>query len=93
MLNADGGGVTTRDGKPVIVDVDASEKLYADFQLTVTNPGGHSSLPVPTTPSTTSPTRWRAWSTTQFPFELNDVTRAYFERTRATRKRPDRPRT
>ena len=29
------------------VDVEASEKLYADFQFTATNPGGHSSLPVP----------------------------------------------
>ncbi|MGA2719943.1 MAG: M20/M25/M40 family metallo-hydrolase, partial [Candidatus Acidiferrales bacterium] len=47
VLNSDGGGVYTRDGKPVIVTVDATEKLYADFQLSVTNPGGHSSLPVP----------------------------------------------
>src|SRR6202162_2254310 len=47
VLNADGGGVYTRGGKPAIITVDASEKLYADFQLTVTNPGGHSSLPVP----------------------------------------------
>ena len=30
-----------------MMDVDATEKLYADYQLTVTNPGGHSSLPVP----------------------------------------------
>ena len=29
------------------VDVEASEKLYADFELTATNPGGHSSLPIP----------------------------------------------
>ena len=32
---------------PLIVTVDATEKLYADFQLEVTNAGGHSSLPVP----------------------------------------------
>src|ERR1017187_8741444 len=47
VLNSDGGGVDTRNGKPEIVSVDASEKLYADFQLKATNPGGHSSLPVP----------------------------------------------
>src|ERR1700679_2161705 len=46
VINADAGGVTTDKGKPVNVDVEASEKLYADFQITVTNPGGHSSLPV-----------------------------------------------
>jgi hypothetical protein len=27
--------------------IDATEKLYADFQLSVTNAGGHSSLPRP----------------------------------------------
>lgn len=47
VLNADSGGVTTLKGKTVNVDIEACEKLYADFQLTVTNPGGHSSLPVP----------------------------------------------
>ena len=35
------------NGKPVMMEVDATEKLYADYQLTVTNPGGHSSLPDP----------------------------------------------
>src|SRR5438477_4955715 len=47
VLNHDGGGVTTNHGKPEFVAVDATEKLYADYKLTVTNPGGHSSLPVP----------------------------------------------
>src|SRR5208283_5699862 len=47
VLNPDGGGVETEKGKPVIVSMDASEKLYADFELEVTNAGGHSSLPVP----------------------------------------------
>jgi acetylornithine deacetylase/succinyl-diaminopimelate desuccinylase-like protein len=46
-LNADSGGLTTMKGKPVNVDVEATEKQYADFELTVRNPGGHSSLPTP----------------------------------------------
>ena len=29
------------------MEVDATEKLYGDFVLTATNPGGHSSLPRP----------------------------------------------
>src|SRR6185312_7837671 len=41
VLNQDGGGVETENGKPVMMVVDATEKLYADFELTVTNPGGH----------------------------------------------------
>src|SRR5215467_9634935 len=37
VLNSDGGGVVTLNGKPLMMEVDATEKLYADFQLTVTN--------------------------------------------------------
>src|ERR1041385_792954 len=43
-INIDAGGVTASNGKPVNVDVEATEKQYADFQLTVTNRGGHRSL-------------------------------------------------
>src|SRR6202451_3342035 len=45
VLNADAGGLSTEKGRPVNLGVEATEKLYADFQLTITNPGGHSSLP------------------------------------------------
>lgn len=47
VLNVDQGGVTTDKGKVTSVEVAAAEKLYADFHLMVTNPGGHSSRPVP----------------------------------------------
>src|SRR6266576_3097197 len=47
VLNHDGGGILSDHGKPVMMTVDATEKLYADFQVSVTNPGGHSSLPRP----------------------------------------------
>jgi acetylornithine deacetylase/succinyl-diaminopimelate desuccinylase-like protein len=79
VLNHDGGGVELEKVKALSVDVDASEKLYADFQLTVTNPGGHSSLPVPDNAIyhlADALTRLQAY---KFPFELNPVTRAYFE--------------
>src|ERR1700683_1313010 len=46
-LQPDLGGGNPVKGKPLNVDVEANEKLYADFEITVTNPGGHSSLPVP----------------------------------------------
>jgi acetylornithine deacetylase/succinyl-diaminopimelate desuccinylase-like protein len=84
VLNADGGGVYTRDGKPVIVTVDATEKLYADFQLEVTNPGGHSSLPVPNNAIYHLTDALARLEHYKFPFELNDVTRAFFERTSPT---------
>jgi acetylornithine deacetylase/succinyl-diaminopimelate desuccinylase-like protein len=79
VLNHDGGGVDLEHGKARSVDIDASEKLYADFQLVVTNPGGHSSLPVPDNAIyhlAGALTRLQAY---KFPFELNPVTRSYFE--------------
>ena len=47
VLNADGGGIDLDHGKAINFNVQASEKLYSDYQLTAVNPGGHSSLPVP----------------------------------------------
>jgi acetylornithine deacetylase/succinyl-diaminopimelate desuccinylase-like protein len=79
VLNPDGGGVTTEHGKPVDVDLDASEKLYADFQLTSRNPGGHSSLPVPDNAIYHVADALGRLQHSPFPFELNTVTRAYFE--------------
>jgi acetylornithine deacetylase/succinyl-diaminopimelate desuccinylase-like protein len=81
VLNADGGGVETVKGKPLVVSLVATEKLYADFQLTVTNPGGHSSRPVPDNAIYRLADGLVRVARYQFPFELNAVTRGYFERT------------
>jgi acetylornithine deacetylase/succinyl-diaminopimelate desuccinylase-like protein len=40
VFNHDGGGILSNRGKPLMMTVDATEKLYADFQVSVTNPGG-----------------------------------------------------
>lgn len=48
LLNADaGGGTYDANMKPIVFEVQAAEKSYADFLLTVTSPGGHSSEPNP----------------------------------------------
>lgn len=46
-INTDAGGGVLDDetGKPLIYLVQGAEKTYATFDLTVTNPGGHSSRP------------------------------------------------
>ena len=45
-LNSDGGGgVLGENGEAISFAVQNSEKTYATFELTVTNPGGHSSTP------------------------------------------------
>ena len=43
----EGGYAETRGGRPVFMGVQVSEKSYLSFTLETSNPGGHSSLPVP----------------------------------------------
>jgi carboxypeptidase PM20D1 len=46
VLNADAGGYSLDpDGKALFYAVQGAEKTYATFELTVSNPGGHSSAP------------------------------------------------
>ncbi|MEM5518454.1 M20/M25/M40 family metallo-hydrolase [Henriciella sp. AS95] len=46
ILNADAGGVSLGPkGDAMTYGVQGAEKTYATFELTVTNPGGHSSAP------------------------------------------------
>lgn len=80
VLNHDGGGVLADHGKPVMMEVDATEKLYGDFVLTATNPGGHSSLPRPENAIYELANALTRIEHYQFPFELNNITRAYYER-------------
>ncbi len=77
-LNPDSGGVAAEHGRPVAVEFEATEKLYGDYQLLATNAGGHSSLPRPDNAIYHVADALVALQKTQFPFELNDVTREYF---------------
>lgn len=50
VLNLDydlNGMLDAASGKPVSYSWQGAEKSYADFELTITNPGGHSSVPRP----------------------------------------------
>ncbi|MFY9673048.1 MAG: M20/M25/M40 family metallo-hydrolase [Terriglobales bacterium] len=80
VLNHDGGGVLAEHGKPLMMEVNATEKLYGDFVLTATNPGGHSSLPRPDNAIYELAAALTRIANYQFPFELNNITRAYYER-------------
>ncbi len=45
-LNSDGGGGTIdENGRDLVYGLQTAEKTFASFELTVRNPGGHSSLP------------------------------------------------
>jgi acetylornithine deacetylase/succinyl-diaminopimelate desuccinylase-like protein len=79
VFNPDAGGVELDHGRPLVADVEATEKVYSDFQVTAVNRGGHSSLPRPDNAIyelTTALDRLAAYS---FPFEMNEVTRSYFK--------------
>jgi acetylornithine deacetylase/succinyl-diaminopimelate desuccinylase-like protein len=80
VLNSDSGGLTTMNGKPVDLDVEATEKQYADFELTTRNPGGHSSLPTPDNAIYHISDALSRLEHSPFPVELNQITRTYFER-------------
>ncbi len=79
-FNTDGGGVLLKDGRPAVFEVQASEKIYADFQLEVTDAGGHSSLVRPDNPIYTLAAALTRIGSHQFPLHVNDVTRMFFER-------------
>ena len=76
VLNPDSGQVRTE--KPLAVEFEATEKLYADYQVMATNAGGHSSLPTPDNAIYHVADALAALQRFSFPFELNAVTREYF---------------
>ncbi|HYL02614.1 MAG TPA: M20/M25/M40 family metallo-hydrolase [Steroidobacteraceae bacterium] len=84
VLNHDGNSVMSEHGVPQVFELGATEKLYADYQLTVTNRGGHSSLPRPDNAVDQLAAGLLRIGRHQFPFEMNNVTRAYFERMAAS---------
>jgi acetylornithine deacetylase/succinyl-diaminopimelate desuccinylase-like protein len=79
VINPDSGGLELDHGRAVVADVEATEKVYADFQVTATNPGGHSSRPRPDNAIYELTTALNRLAAYIFPFEMNEVTRTYFE--------------
>ena len=77
----EGGGGSLRDGKPFLNSVQAAEKIYADFTLTARNRGGHSSVPRPDNAIYQLVDALARVARYQFPVQLNEVSRTFFERT------------
>jgi acetylornithine deacetylase/succinyl-diaminopimelate desuccinylase-like protein len=77
----EGGGVGLKDGKPIRNSVQTSEKVSVSYELTVKNKGGHSSLPVKDNAIYRLAAGLTRLSTFSFPVNLNETTRAFFERT------------
>jgi acetylornithine deacetylase/succinyl-diaminopimelate desuccinylase-like protein len=79
----EGGGGSLRDGKPFVQQVQATEKVFTNFTLTVHNRGGHSSVPRPDNAIYELAAGLIRLSQFSFPVQLNDVTRAFFAGTAA----------
>jgi acetylornithine deacetylase/succinyl-diaminopimelate desuccinylase-like protein len=78
VINPDAGGIELDHGRAVVADVEATEKVYSDFQVTALNPGGHSSRPRPDNAIYELTAALDKLAAYTFPFELNDVTKTYF---------------
>lgn len=78
-LNEGGNGLI-KDGKYLLNGVQLSEKVYLSFTLEVTNPGGHSSVPSKDNAIYRLAAGLTRLAAFDFPVQLNEGTRTYFER-------------
>ncbi|QYU67269.1 M20/M25/M40 family metallo-hydrolase [Leptolyngbya sp. 15MV] len=80
VLNVDGASGTLDEttGEPIYWSLQGAEKTYVDFQLEVTNPGGHSSMPREDNAIAQMALALARIGAHRFTPELNDITRAYF---------------
>jgi acetylornithine deacetylase/succinyl-diaminopimelate desuccinylase-like protein len=77
MLNSDGGGgALDAAGKPFAYRLQAAEKSYADFTLTLTDPGGHSSTPTASNAIARMGLVAARIAGHRWPTQVNEITRA-----------------
>jgi acetylornithine deacetylase/succinyl-diaminopimelate desuccinylase-like protein len=66
-------------GQPLMLSIQAGEKVYMDYDLVATNSGGHSSRPIRDNAIYHLADGLARLRSYDFPIALNDATRAYFE--------------
>jgi len=77
-INLDGGEFEKLGGKRVLAGLQASEKVYADFQVETTNAGGHSSVPGADNAIYELAEALTKLEKFSFPPQINELTRNYF---------------
>lgn len=77
----EGGGGSLQGNTPVFHSIQAAEKVYVDFTITATNPGGHSSVPRPDNAIYALTAALNRLARHRFPVALNEVTRPFFAQT------------
>lgn len=81
-LNSDaGGGVLDAEGNAVAYRIQAAEKTYATWEMTVRNPGGHSSRPRQDNAIYDLADAIKAVQAYQFPVQWSEMTLEYFQHT------------
>ncbi len=81
-LNSDaGGGDLNASGEPVVYLIQAAEKTYATWDITVRNPGGHSSRPRPDNAIYDLAAAITKIQNYRFPVRWSEMTLAFFEET------------
>ena len=79
-LNSDaGGGDLSANGKALVYLIQTAEKTYVTWELTVRNPGGHSSRPRPDNAIYDLADAITKIQGHRFPVRWNDMTRDFFE--------------
>src|SRR4051794_26057471 len=84
-INEGGGGMLDASGKPLYLGIQVGEKLPQNYRLEVTNPGGHSSRPVPDNAIYHLAHALVRVEGYDFPITLNATTRDFFTRMAAIR--------
>ncbi|NQV72223.1 M20/M25/M40 family metallo-hydrolase, partial [bacterium] len=78
-LNADaGGGILNEENEPESFLVQTAEKTAATFEITVTNPGGHSSTPRTDNAIYELAAALQRLEKFRLPVQVNEATRMYF---------------
>ena len=84
-LNEGGGGDTDGKGHLTSQSIQVGEKIYQDYRLVATNPGGHSSGPVRENAIYAMSDALVRIREHEFPTEFTDTTRVFFARAGALR--------
>ena len=77
-LNEGARGRLDADGQRIALEIQAGEKIYQDYRLEITNPGGHSSRPVPDNAIYRLSNALSRLGAHAFPTEPNETVKAYF---------------
>jgi acetylornithine deacetylase/succinyl-diaminopimelate desuccinylase-like protein len=90
-VNLDGGDFMSEKGRKIYGAVQASEKVYVDFQFEVKNPGGHSSRPTRDNAIYHLAEGLTKLENFSFPVQLNEITRSMLEKSAAIEGGPLAP--